>query len=676
MANKTEENPKNKIKEERKAELAGLDTQTESEKEDTQFVYDEVDQMIKVRNLTYRQFNDRVLISFLNDSEKRVQGYVPTREEQGKEEWQSNVFNQATRNKLKAIVAAVANTPPALRYKAVSQKDGGLDLRRADVMNNLVKYSRDKGNQEVEVFWEAWNCATQGTIVKYDGYLKTKYKRKFIKSYNLLTGEMAFDEREVVVNDECIDVQVPLSELFIKNFYIQDIQDEPALAWIRYLDKAAITSEFGKYKNFEKVLSKGKIGSYDDETKTFFYDRWKERVDTEDDYEVIKYYNRFLDKYIIVINGVLLLSAPMLWGRKDKVYPFSKSIFEPFSGRDFFYGNSLPNANMDVQDEINALYNMSLDKTHRGLNPVRLAGLKNKDLLEMEDENIGMENTIYVEDINQVKYETIPGVTASEFAMIKWVSQGMDLGTVDATQQGIVKGGATAREIVIANENAKKLKGIFFMFLTDLWIQKTKLRMLNVLTNYTAPKVEEIAGADGVKTYTESFRTILVDGSKFPDGTAGTLAIQFVKNKQSLPKRSELDIEEEKMRLQGHKFEKIALVSDYLDDFDYDVQVISDSLFQKDRAESQAIFQEKIKTMKVYFPQIFALNQDVLFEDFTTAYGDDPSKFDTTPPVSESMPAETGAAGPTGAAVPTGEAPARLNLTDVLNRAIASKGRG
>ena len=52
--------------------------------------------------------------------------------------------------------------------------------------------------------------------------------------------------------------------------------------------------------------------------------------------------------------------------------------------------------------------------------------------------------------------------------MIKWVSSGIDLGTVDENQQGIASRGTTAREIVIANENAKRLKGLFFMFLTDL----------------------------------------------------------------------------------------------------------------------------------------------------------------------------------------------------------------
>ncbi len=599
----------------------------EKDRKDLEFVYEEVDGMIKERNRTWRQFNDRTLIQFIDDSEKRVQGYVPSKESQGKEDWQSNVFNQATRNKLKALVAAVASTPPDLRYKAVSEKDGGMDIRRAEVMENLVKHSRDKSNQETEIFWEAWNCATKGTVVKYDGFLKTKYKRKFIKSYDLITGNMEFDEKEVNVHNECVDVDVPLSEFFIKDFTIHDVQDQSAVAWIRYLDKSAVEQEFGQYPKFKYVVSSSQAGNYKSEIFTFFYDKWKNRVEGDDEYEVIKYYSVANDKYCIVINGVLILSVPMLWGRRKKVYPFSKTIFEPFSGKDFFYGNSLPNANMDVQDVINTLYNMSLDKTYRSLNPPLLVGIKNKDLLEMENENMGMESTIYVEDINQIKPMDVGGISSSDMAMIKWVAQGMDLGTVDINQQGIAGRGVTAREIVIANENAKKLKGIFFMFLTDLWIQKTKLRIINILTNYTQPQKKEIVGEDGSVVLEESFRNILVDGSTFPDGSTGTLAIQFVGSAEELPSQNELEIEEEKYRAQGKNYEKIALVYNYLDDFEYDVQVVSKSLFQKDSAEAQAIFQEKLKIMAAFFPQIFMSNQEVLFEDFIRSFNEDPAKY-------------------------------------------------
>lgn len=598
------------------------------ERDTLNWVYKELEDMIQERNLTRRQFNDRTLVQFIDDSEKRVQGYVPSREAQGKEDWQSNVFNQSTRNKLKAIIASVASTPPDIKYKATSYDDGGLDLRRAEIIENLVNYSRYKTNPETEIFWEAWECATKGTVIKYDGYLQTKLKRKFIKSYDPITGDMKFEEKEVKVKDECIDILVPLQELYIKKFKVYDIQEQPSIAWVRYVDKCTAEDEFGHFKNWKYVKDKSTYRRTEGSQDTFFSDNWVSRVD-EEEYEIIKYFNKSKDQYCIVINGVLLLDAPLLWGRTDKIYPFSKTIFEPFSSKEFFYGNSLPNANMDAQDSINALYNMAHDKTYRSFNPPRLVGMVNKDLMEFEEETTGMETTIYLNDVNQAKYMDVPGLNNSELAMIQWVSKGMDMGTVDQNQQGMVgTGGVTAREIVIANENAKRLKGLFFMFLTDLWVQKTKIRILNILTNYTAPKVKEIVGENGNVTYQESFRTFNIEGSELPDGSSGILAVQFVGDRKDMPKPTDIEIEEEYNSMKtGQKYNKVVITHDYLDNFDYDVQIIPDSIFQKDSAEAQAIIEQKLRVIATMFPEKFMANQDILFEDFVKSYNEVPEKY-------------------------------------------------
>lgn len=603
-----------------------------STKEQTllKFVYDEIDDMMDVRNETYRQFNDRTLIQFIDDSEKRVQGYVPDRESQGKEEWQSNVFNQSTRNKLKAIVASVALKPPKTPIIAENYATGSFDMRRSEYMETLVQHAKAKNNPEVNIFWEAWQCATQGTIIKYVGYLKSVQKRKFIKSYDPETGAIEFDEKDVIVSDECVDTFVNLNELFIKDFFIHDIQDQPAVAWIRYLDESTAEMELGKYQNWEYCVNKTR-SEYKSETNTFFLDRYKARVD-ENEYEVIKYYNKSKDQYIIVCNGVLLLEAPMLWGRIKKYYPFAKSIHEAFSGREFFYGNNLPNANMDVQDTTNALWNMGLDKTFRSMDPPMLVGTKNKDLLEQENEYTGMNNTIYVDDISQIQYQVIPGITNSEMAMIQWVGQQFDMSTVDANQQGIANRDVTAREIVIANENAKKLKNSFYTFLSDLWVQKTRLYVTNILMHYTIPQITEIVGEDGAKEIQETYRTFYVNDSEFPNGQTGVTAIQFVGSKEELPPRYQLDIDEEVMKMKGINMRKTALVNTYFDDFDYEPQVVSETIFEQDRAEKQALFQEKLKTIMVAFPEIFAQNKLIIFEDFAKAYNDKIEKYNLEQP--------------------------------------------
>jgi hypothetical protein len=112
----------------------------------------------------------------------------------------------------------------------------------------------------------------------------------------------------------------------------------------------------------------------------------------------------------------------------------------------------------------------------------------------------------------------------------------------------------------------------------------------------------------------------------------------MVSDIKKLPKQKDLDMDEEKMRIQGENYQKIAFTSDYLDEYDYDVQVISESLFQKDSATAQALIQDKIATMAKFFPQIFAVNQPKIFEDFSNAYGEDPSRYDLEPPQPAPVP--------------------------------------
>jgi len=60
---------------------------------------------------------------------------------------------------------------------------------------------------------------------------------------------MEFEEREVVIKDECIDELVPLNELYIKDFFEHDIQKQPAIAWVRYVDEQTAEAEWGNHKD-------------------------------------------------------------------------------------------------------------------------------------------------------------------------------------------------------------------------------------------------------------------------------------------------------------------------------------------------------------------------------------------------------------------------------------------
>ena len=601
---------------------------SDKKKESIKYVYDDLESMRKLRNQKWKHFNDRSLKDFIDDSQLRRNGFVPTRESQGKESWQSNFFHPITNNKFKAILAAVALDIP--QTKVVAQNERlGRDANRADIMKHLIKFSYDQDNKEEQIFFEAWETAEKGTVIVYDGYLKAKQKRKIIKSYDPTTGEIETEEQEVETDNQCVNFIVPLMNLYIKDWTIFDIQKQPSLCWVERMGVDEFQTEFGKYKNAGYVKTSNQLTDKN-EQDVYFKEFWQEREKDDEPIEVIRYFNKGKDDFKIIANGVLLFESPLILGKKKKWYPFAKTVFEPFA-TDFFYGNSLPNTLMGEQDVINALFNMSIDKTYKSMVPSLLIGNINKDDFDLEDPNSTIDTKIYVQDIQQVKEIPIKGIDQSDFKMIEMVSRGLDLSSVDSNQQGVAGRGVTAREVVIANENAKKLKGILYMFLTSLWIQKIKLRIMNILVYYTQPKAEKILG-ENEESIIDKYKSFTVDNAELSDGSKGTLGIEIVGSEKELPSQNEVDIQEETQKKQsGEKYEKIYITSDYLDDWIYDIKVISDSIYQRESGITQLKIEEKLRVMGLYFPEILMANKEKMAKDMIISYDDDPDDYELNP---------------------------------------------
>lgn len=625
------------------------------------FVYDEFTDMQDVSSKAYRYFNDRTHKQFIDDSERRFNSYVPSRASQGKENWQSNFFHPTTRNKTMAILAAVALEVPKTRITARNEKNE-LNMKVGRIVADLVKGSYDNENKEEKVFFEALECAVKGTVITAEAYLKTKVKQKIIKSYDVVTGEIEYEEKDVIIDKGCSDFIVPSENFFIKNAFIRDLQEQPACVWVQYMEKDDFVYEFSKYKNFNFVKESGELVG-DEVQKRYFFEAWQSRTKKKP-YEIVRYYNKTKDEHVIIANGVLMFEGPLLLGSKEKYYPFSKTIYNPFSS-DFFWGNSLPNMMMGEQDVINALYNMASDKTYKSLVTNLLIGNTNKDDFDLEDDTVSLDTKIYVQDINQVRELPNSGISQSDIKMIEIIGKGLDLSSVDASQQGIAPGNRTAREVVIANDNARKLKGVFFMFITSLWLQKTKLRMLNVLTYYTMKDVNSIVGEKKGK----AFKKFIVSNTELKDGTRGTKGIIVAQSKNDLPTQNEIDqnVNEYSAINEGEPYEEVAVVADYIKGWEYDIKIVAETVYQNDSAYSISKNEDKLKTIATLFPKYYELNQEKLFKDTVQAYDEDIDEYDLEEQKPEEVPAGDGTVpgqeNPAAPAMPGGTEQAPIDMS-------------
>ena len=628
-----EEKLQSNVQEEQKPEYAP----SAEQKERIKFVYDERADMIVKRDQPYVQFNDRTLKDFIDDSEKRLNAYVLDKASQGKEEWQANFATRAYANKAKALLAATARDIPGMHFKAVNDKDQ-FDHFASDIGENLVRHSYYQGNPQEELFFLAWSNVGHGTVLSCEDIQKNVYQKSRIKSFDIITGDIEEELLEKESYGEPYSYEVPLMQLLIKNFYIRDVQDQPALILESYYsDRGRFDAIFEKYPNSEKVKDLCDIKANDHDT--YFHKMWSESVESNKGFLVSRYINKYKGRrgtYRIVANGVELYNGPMLWidiTRKNygrPAYPIAKTIYEPFANTDFFYGNSLPNSAMGEGDVLNTLYNSSLDKQYRSLVPPILVGMVNKDMLDLEDELVAGDTKIYVDDINQVKQMEIRGITDSDVKMIDLISRGLDLTTLDPQQQGVASKYVTARAAVAADERARQLKGIFFMFMESLWLQKIRLRLPNVLLTYTQPKLVEIIGEEGASKLVEKYKTFNVERAELSDGTRGTLGIEF-RSKEEMSDRNamrlDVEAEEERNFLEGKLFEKVILPYGYLDHLSFDIEIIPETLWQSSQAINMAMVLEKTQLIAKVFPEYFAENKEMLFRDLLKVYGDDAGKY-------------------------------------------------
>lgn len=611
--------------------------QAEKKRAVTEFVYQEYDWMNReVMQKLYPEFNDRTLKQFLDDSQKRANGYVYSRESQDKEPWQANVFTGTTRNKTRAYVGSVSKTPPQLRMVA-TDSENRTSAERAEVMQNLIKHSYLYcQNPEKDIFDDGWDCAIDGTIVKQDGYMLIKDEVEVVKSYDPTTGKIEVEKSEQVIEDRPFEQSVNVNDFLIRDPFCSDVQEQPAVIMAQRMTLDDFMYEFGKYPDAKLVKTYANIT--EGERDLFFGPKWSDQVN-KDRVLVLRYYRKKGDKkgYKVVANGVLIVDSPLLWGRKKKFYPFAKTVFEPFANRKFFWGNSLPNVMMAHQDTENSLVNSMLDKTTRSVEQPMLVSMENKDSLELEDEFVTGDTRIYVNDINGVKPMPVAGVTRAEISMLNDVSQRLSLASVDALQEGYSQSGVTAREIVIANERSAEIKGIFFMLLSDLWLQKMRLRTLSIIMfyqrvgkRYNVPNVELSGGQQGTLQVRVGDEAMMAEAGKTkgysPDGKPFNA----------------LDVEEAELSLKGTPTEILIIPPDYLDDWEYELEIMTETVYQRGKSLDMALENEKLTTVSTLFPEIFMANKAKFFSRLIRNYGDAPEAYDMAEAAPGAMPGAPG----------------------------------
>lgn len=613
---------------------------TKEEEKARSLIYEYLAKMQGLKNKPMPHFSgpegDRSWLQMVDDSERVLNGYTLSREAQDKESWQSNALDNIARAKMRAVCAGVGLRTPGMDFVATNQ-EGVLSPYRAEIFKNITKHTFEDGNPTLHAYQEVWHMLAHGVIFEYEGFKTGGANREVVESFDTRTGEVTTKKEYVPGYGKPFSVVLNPTEFYWWDMFINNLQEQPRVAWVQSYTRAQCRQEFGKYSNYKFLRDKTAALKLPISQTGLAFDKWSSAVEDEDDFQVVRMYSKAdnsdghspLYGYEVWVNGVPMLRCPLLWGKNEAVYPFAKQIAEPYANTNFFVGMPFGQLIEAYQDAKNTVLNTMIDKLYRSMEKPFLVGLPNMDVLDWEGKYVNQDNRFYVPDINQVKPFPYEGLNQGEFTMLQVLDRGIESVSVDRAQQGQAGGPAkTARETVIANQRAQELKGVLFLALEDLWYQKTKLRTEIILTHYLEDRAAQINVKDQI---------ITVPDYTFGDGGRGVLAIHIAKSKGKVMSKLEVEARAQAMEAQGVAYKLISVPQDWLDEWQLDFKIVPQSLAQQDKVEKEEALMAEIQRLAQIDPGFVIANKERYVSEILALRGKHLADFN--PPLKPAAPA-------------------------------------
>jgi len=592
---------------------------TEEEQQEIMDITIKVNEMFEMQTQGWREFNERPLKDYEDDNQRRINNYIEPRGED-LDDWQTRGFEGITREKMFAFVAKVAMNRPKYAFKATKQ-DGFIDRIVSEVVEDTHKFTWNyEDPTSVEFFFDSWSAAGSGTCIVWEGVEQTEEEIEEFDSYDISTGELFGLKSTTVKSDiNCKRRRLPLTNFLISDWHEPDIQRQPYVAETQVLSLTEFRRLYGKYKYADHVY--GTTESKEMYGEAFFMQPWNDMK--EDKVHVTHFYSQETGKkrYRIIANGVLILATPI--PRKDGKFPYARFIFKPMADPSFFYGKALPDEIAGDQDLYNAFKNMMLDRALLYIQrPMVGNGQSEVDDLVLRPHGI-------VNYKGDLKPLDLAPPTGNDIQILEYLRAAANRQTSDVQQSGSTGPGVTAREIVIADEAARKLAGVGRLFLEAGDLQATKLRIGNIFQFYFEPsRIEEIITDGKQKRLKTVYRSITLDQVPLTNKKQGTKVIDLVGSRGEVPDRREMDIQEMMAKQQGMEMEKLVINSEYIKKFEVDVTVIPESSFEQSRSLELAMQNEYMMLVAKLFPQQFQQFSQVFFRELNMIYDKDMSEFE------------------------------------------------
>lgn len=522
------------------------------------------------RDQGYRYFRYTNLATYTDASMDQFIGY--RKKPAYKKDYQYNVFDPITRDKVMAIISKSAGLYEA-QFFSKNKQHAKHSALVSSVLGAFYQDSTEKLNEKDENKLTMLAALIRPKVIWYEGWRYQQRTVRDIEERDEKTGEPTkYKERKIVHYNGPWGQRCHVLDIIPGSIRIRNLQEQPRFTWVPKMQHGEFKRMYGKYPGAKNVQAKGALASNDQDSLI--------RNDLkENEVEVVMFFEKWDDRLTIIANGVMLTKpgSPMPFSHKD--YPFVWGGFEPLDD-EFIYDMPLPMKLLDMQDMSNEVLNLTLDMIWRALQEVYLVA--NGD--SINDDVLyggGFADVDDPKNFQQLQFGNSFAFNGAQNLrdVARRSIEGSSLDAPSSGQTGTRD--ITAREVLAAREAALEITTLFLDTMEAMEKGKARLRVLNQLDRYKRPiEWQKSIGEDLAGAAIPVFRELSVRNAKLSNGKRGTMNVAITEKPRPPQELDKLNVENDQELSQT-----IDLTPDFIRDILFDVEIAAGSAVKKTKSQ-------------------------------------------------------------------------------------------
>jgi hypothetical protein len=334
----------------------------------------------------------------LQRAKQGMEQWEALRKPRNDDDWQSNHYVPITTAVVETVLAECIDQSP----KPIIMPRGSEDRSRSMVMGHIYTYTWDVSDGDLALYDVLKDAFITGTGIGQEYYWRDI--RKVKKGDKRQNG--TWEEDTVFNYDDCYMEAVKMEDFFVDEKARGFSGPYAARDCIRryIMDIESFKLAFGnktwnELDNVKYVKPGGDTNYYE------FYSP-PDGIDKSNDVEILWYWSTKPDDWLIIVaNDVVVFAGPNPY--KHKQLPFARAV--DVKRTHHFYGKGEPELLESIQDEINTLRRMTIDRNHLDIDKMFFVsnrlGLSDEDLVARPH---GMIPTDDVNSAKAVEYNDVP----------------------------------------------------------------------------------------------------------------------------------------------------------------------------------------------------------------------------------------------------------------------------